>query len=278
MSTIPVFARIVVPVDGSTLSGTAVAIAGALAQQGGRVIFCSVVDPALACAPAAYGVALDPGPMLVTLDDNARHFVDDAGSRAGPGVVTQTAVLHGPVGASIAAFAERHAADAIVMGTHARHGLSRAVLGSVAEAVMVHAAVPVVVVHEGDTLLSGPIAVALDDSVAARAALDEAIAIARILEATLVIVHAHEANEHGVSAMLAGAAERAHAMNVATTTVAAAGPAAETVVSAAVAYGCALIVTGTHGRGGLERAVIGSVAGEIVVRAHVPVVTVRCAA
>jgi nucleotide-binding universal stress UspA family protein len=47
--------------------------------------------------------------------------------------------------------AKRSAADLIVLGTHGRSGLRRLVLGSVAEGVVRHAPVPVLLVHAGET-------------------------------------------------------------------------------------------------------------------------------
>ncbi len=51
-------------------------------------------------------------------------------------------------------------------------------------------------------------------------------------------------------------------------------PAAE-IVSFARASGVDLIVIGTHGRSGLEHALLGSIAERVVRRAHCPVLTVR---
>ncbi len=49
----------------------------------------------------------------------------------------------------------------------------------------------------------------------------------------------------------------------------------EATVRTAAEHGCTLIVMGTHGRGGLSRAVLGSVADYVVRHAHCPVLTVR---
>ena len=64
-----------------------------------------------------------------------------------PGVAARVEVLpDDSVADGILAAADRIRADMIVMGTHGRSGLSRLVLGSVAEAVLRRAAVPVLVV------------------------------------------------------------------------------------------------------------------------------------
>lgn len=49
----------------------------------------------------------------------------------------------------------------------------------------------------------------------------------------------------------------------------------EAIVRTADAHGCTLIAMGTHGRGGLTRAVLGSVADYVVRHGHCPVLSLR---
>lgn len=53
------------------------------------------------------------------------------------------------------------------------------------------------------------------------------------------------------------------------------GEAADEIVRAATEAGCDMIVLGTHGRRGVERWLLGSVAEQVVRRAKCPVVTVK---
>jgi nucleotide-binding universal stress UspA family protein len=53
------------------------------------------------------------------------------------------------------------------------------------------------------------------------------------------------------------------------------GPPADAILAAAAREGCDLIVMGTHGRTGLSRALLGSVAEVVSRRARCPVATVR---
>src|SRR6202035_236430 len=90
------FQHLLVPVDGSTTAARGVTFALELARCGGSVTFCSVVDPALVLAPAGYGVALDPGPMLTVLDDDAAGFCRSAQAEAAAaGISSHGDVLHG---------------------------------------------------------------------------------------------------------------------------------------------------------------------------------------
>ena len=62
-----------------------------------------------------------------------------AAADLGPDLDVTTAMTSGVPAHAICAYAQRVGADLIVMGTHGRTGVSRAVLGSVAEAVVRHA-------------------------------------------------------------------------------------------------------------------------------------------
>jgi nucleotide-binding universal stress UspA family protein len=68
-----------------------------------------------------------------------------------PGLEVQALLRQGSAWREIDAAAKEAGADLIVMGTHGRHGLARALLGSVAEKVVRSAPCPVLTVHEHET-------------------------------------------------------------------------------------------------------------------------------
>jgi nucleotide-binding universal stress UspA family protein len=276
----PVFEHITVPVDGSSTSERGVAFALELAGDGGLVSFCSVVDPMLACEPAAYGVAIDPGPMIEVLDEDADVFCTRARQTATDHhVAADTAVLHGMSISEIEDFVKRNGSDAIVIGTHGRSGIARALLGSVAEGILRRVSIPVVAVHENDQMRTGPIAVAYDRSPAARAALQLAVEMAAARGMSLLLIHVREKNEPpDGDGLVEDAAAYCREHGVAVRMAIQQGPAADTILSAVEREDCCMIVAGTHGRGPLAQAVLGSVAMAVVERAHVPVITVRNAA
>lgn len=70
---------------------------------------------------------------------------------AGAGVPLRTLVKQGETWRTILATADEVSADMIVMGTHGRRGLPRALLGSVAEKVVRMAPRPVLTVRAGTT-------------------------------------------------------------------------------------------------------------------------------
>jgi nucleotide-binding universal stress UspA family protein len=72
-----------------------------------------------------------------------------AAAELGDGVPVVTALASGRVASQIVDYARRNAVDLIVLGTHGRTGVSRAILGSVAEGVVRRASCRVLTVPMG---------------------------------------------------------------------------------------------------------------------------------
>jgi nucleotide-binding universal stress UspA family protein len=118
---------LVFPTDFSDCSRHAATRAADVARHfGARVHVLHVDDPVASPTPAARLAA--------------------AAADLGPDLEVTTAMTSGVAAHAICAYAQRIAADLIVMGTHGRTGVSRAVLGSVAEAVVRHARCPVMTI------------------------------------------------------------------------------------------------------------------------------------
>jgi nucleotide-binding universal stress UspA family protein len=97
---------------------------------------------------------------------------------------------------AILRYADEHPIDLIVIGTHGRRGVSRLLLGSVAEEVLRQAPCPVLTVHRGatddgtdETHPIREILVPVDFSPHAREALHLAREVAALLEARLTLLH-----------------------------------------------------------------------------------------
>jgi nucleotide-binding universal stress UspA family protein len=75
--------------------------------------------------------------------------------------------------------------------------------------------------------------------------------------------------------ILAAAADRVRATKLDFELVTLRGDAASTIVESAQRRGSPLVVMGTHGRSGVGRAILGSVAAAVIERARMPVVVVR---
>ena len=142
--------RILVPVDGSATSrrGLREGIRFAKAQRAALVIL-NVVDAMPILATMEGGAALDPG-LFESLRAGGRKVLDRAVAEAKRGGIRAKAVLAenaaGRVADVIVRQARKQRADLIVIGTHGRTGLTRLVIGSVAERVVRIAPCPVLVV------------------------------------------------------------------------------------------------------------------------------------
>lgn len=142
------------------------------------------------------------------------------------------------------------------------------------------------------------ILVPTDFSAGARAAADAAVELARKFGASLTVVHVlpltsslaaataldgtapevfqfEKALHRHADRDLHAEAARLSATGVAVEHRTLEGQAPTTIAEEATRAGCDLIVIGSHGRSGLERLALGSVAERVVRLAHVPVLTVR---
>ena len=289
------FKRMTVAVDGSPESKAGVRFALRLAGDDTTLFFCSAVDPI-----AVFAEDKSPYPFKSPPLPSERHEAADAiGAESvreakGCGVSATSAVVDGSPARAILRYAHERGSDAIVMGSHGRTGLVRTIAGSVAEEVIRHSDVPVAVTHLDDRLLSGPIAVAIDSSPAADAALSVAIALARAVPCEMRIFHVFgradfklidglaednaERADHAslaAAALLEEAADRAKTSGVACEGTMLEGHPAQELLEVLDRGAYAIAVVGTHGHSEIGRLLFGSVAAALVERARVPILVVR---
>ena len=142
------FKNILVPVDGSAPSDAAVALAVRLAHdQNAKLLFLHVSETAkIAALVSSTTVCIDPSPALdaerADGEDALRRAETAAGKRS---VQVESLLVEGATAESIVKTASRKGVDLIVMGSHGRGGIQRALLGSVAEGVLRHSALPALV-------------------------------------------------------------------------------------------------------------------------------------
>lgn len=192
------------------------------------------------------------------------------------------------------AVAEDEEVDHIVIGSHGRDGARRLLLGSVAETVVRRASVPVTVVRHSPTVNGdspAQILVPFDGSSPAKAALD--YAVKRYPDAEITAVYAvyppkevtdPEINSPGEIENWADhldehteevihTAEEYASEQIETDTVG--GDPAPSIVRYADEHETDHIVMGSHGRDGLQRLIMGSVAETVVRRSPTSVTVVR---
>lgn len=146
------YERILVPVDGSTTAGRALQEAIKLAEGKARLRLVYVIAEAYPLDAEGYAV-IDYGTLQEAVRNTGERALAQAAKEARQaGVETETALLEVPgerIATVIANDALSWKADLIVIGTHGRSGLSRLLLGSVAEGVVHSAPVPALLVRAG---------------------------------------------------------------------------------------------------------------------------------
>lgn len=126
--------------DFSPCSDAALRYARDIARlYGSHVIVAHVFTP-VPFQPEA-GISVDP----VQIEERLRHELDQVASLFHE-VPHRAVMLSGEIAAALAWTAKKEAVDLIVLGTHGRTGLSRLVMGSVAEEVFRQAKCPVLTV------------------------------------------------------------------------------------------------------------------------------------
>jgi nucleotide-binding universal stress UspA family protein len=156
-----VYARILVPLDGSARAERVLPYVQPLAATFGAVVTLlhATAPPAVPIAaagmPAAVAVApvLGPGPTGAAAGgppEGAGHLEAVADRLRASGLTVELEMPEGPAAAAIVAVAEQTGADLIAMTTHGRGGLGRLVMGSVADEVLRHAPCPVLLVRVGE--------------------------------------------------------------------------------------------------------------------------------
>ena len=140
-----VFRKILIAIDDEPIAAHAADIGAELARVvGAEMAFIRVIDPELVNAA---DTGIQPDVFVASAKDDARKLIDDFRKR----LPQQTAVLEfvqiGSPQTEIVNAAKDWPADLIVIGSHGRGGIKRALLGSVAEGVMRRAPCPVLVVR-----------------------------------------------------------------------------------------------------------------------------------
>jgi nucleotide-binding universal stress UspA family protein len=143
-----VFHNILVPVDGSAPSDSAAALAVKVAaDEKATITFAHVVEVAKLAAMASSS-SMDPTFAVDAARTAGQEILDGARAKASSAKVTiSTVLLEGDTILAILDLARDRNVDLIIVGSHGRGGIQRAILGSVAEGILRRSPVPVLVTH-----------------------------------------------------------------------------------------------------------------------------------
>ena len=139
------FQKVLIAIDEDPVAAHAAEVGMELARDlHAQVALIYVIDPALVFAPDA-GIAADD--LVVGARQDAARLVADFRARLQADAHALGFVPLGSPGPEIVKAAKEWQANLVVIGSHGRRGITRALVGSVAEAVVRHAPCPVVVVR-----------------------------------------------------------------------------------------------------------------------------------
>lgn len=302
---------ILLPIDGSPPSEHAAAVGLGLAKRlGAAVVLVHVIEPQRYRELRDYQEALERArtvgrALLEQWERKAQHQkVPCSTQLTSTEPESRPGVAEALVDAGVA-----HGCDLVVMGTHGRTGLPRVLLGSVAERMTRLAPTPLLLVRGDDTkpTLFKHILVAIDGSAYSELALQHADALAGALKAKLSVVYVVPdltqlylnagrawmfTDQQQLHAQLAGeqqrlreqgefvlreAIKRCEHCKQAHAVLREAGRhlIGERIREVAEQEKAELIVMGTHGRTGLRKFLLGSVAEDVAQQGRQPILLVR---
>jgi nucleotide-binding universal stress UspA family protein len=281
------FKRVLVPLDGSSAAETVLPYVELLAGRAGAEVHLLTV---VADAAEATGT----GDAFAYLERQVERL------RASS-ISCQSAVTAGEPGDTILAEADARDADLVAMSTHGRSGLTRWVLGSVADKVIHRADRPLLLVraHDGadkPAAVIDRVLVPLDGSPLSLSVLPYVEQVAETLRADLVLYNGvppldvypgaettparfgnviDDLVTQGKEFLGQVEREVKERGKVEARGVVTIGFAVDEIVRVAGEVNAGLIAMATHGRSGLDRWVMGSVADGVVRRSSLPCLLVR---
>lgn len=210
------------------------------------------------------------------------------------GIEAQSLLCEGDPPEVIVDIAREKNADLIVMGTYGRRGLNRLLMGSATSQVIVRSPVDVLVVKKECTGCTGSyrsILLAFDGSEFSRKALARACDLTKLDGAEVTALYVMPRYEEMIgffrtgsikNSMLEeaqkivdGAKELAADHNVEIKTAIDEGHAADSIIATAGKMKNDLIIMGSYGWRGVNRAIMGSTAERVIIEASCPILVVR---
>jgi nucleotide-binding universal stress UspA family protein len=286
--------RIVVGIDGSQESGSALGWAVARARLGGELLeLVNAYNPTPAVDVYGYHAltASQPVDWFVEFSEQVLAAAAARVRELAPDLTcTLTSKMDHP--AQLLARASE-SADALVVGRRGLGSAASVLLGSVSNRLTIEAKCPLVVVGEGEVPTTGPIVVGVDGSEFGTNALRYAIAEAAVRGTSVRAVAAYNVLHPGFQAdpelvarmradveaeaadTVTRALKQAQGMgagSVSVDHVAVEGRAAEAILGHA--DDARLVVVGTHGKGLVRRVLLGSVSRQVLSDADRPVAVV----
>jgi len=277
------FPKVLVCTDGSPDSEGAVTAALQLANTAGSAIFILEVLYYLAGYELQAPDSLAPPVVNLELMEAQESAVKERLAARKAEAAAMGVALEPRTRTSSSAYegileeAEELRPDLIIMGRHGYSGLSRLLMGSVTARVIGHSPCPILVVPQGGALNFQRLLIASDGSIFSEAAWTEALALAKAMGGSLigVAVAASDRDIPVATEVVRNLEAAAAKAGIALDTMIPTGRPEEGIVKAAEFKQASLIIVGSHGRTGLKRLLMGSVAERVIGHAQCPVLVVK---
>lgn len=290
------FRKILVPLDGSANSEKVLGSIAGLARE--------LKAALVLLAVTAAGKDRTEQHFAGKAGLSAEKYLDDTGVKLSQhGLAVSAVVEPGAPADVILKVARGEGADLVAMATHRQSAIARNVLGSVTDRVLRNAKLPVLAINPAGTAESpdtpwnpSTIIVPLDGSDLAEESVPTAIELAKGCDAELIFVQAIHVpsfavtgpggetygTDYGIAAQedsareyLAQFIEMAESAGLRARGHVTVGNVAARIIEDSRKEKDAIIVISSHGRGGFKRAVLGSVADQIVRTSHHPVIVLK---
>ena len=300
------YRSILVPLDGSTFGEHALPVARTIARASGATVHLAQVH----VPTVKHTLAREPRREASRDAENRtreRAYLEAIPARLGAEADLKVVpvVLDGPIAQALAAYVATNAIDLVVMTTHGRGGVTRLWLGNVAATLAHHLRVPLLLIRPEETPPEltalrpfHQFLIPLDGSPLAEQILEPTLALGALTGSAYTLVQIIDplaqpgevqieyaaGLDYVVTEELRSAAEqylsqvaaKVHAQgSTVQTRVVIADHTAAALVDVAEASGADVIALTTHGRGALERLLVGSVTDKVVRSAAMPVLLYR---
>ena len=265
--------RVLVATDGSEYSSGAIRTGIAFAQSHGS----HLIGLSIALNNPEYST-LVPN-LQEAADKRAREALESFNTATGGHAETTTREAPDPAQGIVAA-AQELEADLIVMGRRGNRSLARMMVGDATAKVIGRAACPVLVAPRAARLWEKRVLLATDGSSYSEAAAGAAGQLAKHsglpVSVVSVVTSSHsDARRRDAELAVDAAVQRLKSLGLQVDGQVVEGRPDEAIARAAEAAGADLIVVGSHGRSGLTKILLGSVAERVIGQATCPVLVVK---
>ena len=268
----PNFKQIMIPLDGSAFAEQALSLAQSLASE------------------------FDASLTLISIESNNSSNADEHNNDrlqyleqvATPlhtaGLKTNRIIEYGTTAHMLHHVAEQHNIDLILMSTHGRSGIKRLLFGSVADQIVQLTQIPLLLLRPSNNWRSRwtefrHLLITLDGSANAETILDYAKLFAQRFQSQIILLSVPDQNQSeeslaSIRHYLDGIKNHLAESNIEVQTRVTGQNAGHTIVQVSQDEEIDLIMLATHGRGGFDRLMLGSVADLVVRHTTCPILLV----